>query len=70
MNIRATSTTMQVPRTCQDMGFRCDHGDRSCNDPALVQLTRDYQRNMAALRNATLNAGKFVSAGAAAAAYE
>jgi hypothetical protein len=28
-------------------------------DPRLVQLTKDYQANMAALRNATLNAGKF-----------
>ena len=49
----------QVPNTCGDIGFRCTHGDRSCNDPRLVQLTNDYQRNMAALREATLNAGKF-----------
>ena len=41
------------------MGFRCQHGDKSCNDARLVQLTKDWQNNMAALRNATLNAGKF-----------
>jgi len=28
-------------------------------DAALVKLTKDYQANMAALRNDTLNAGKF-----------
>ena len=49
----------QVPRTCQDMGFKCPLGDEKCNDPRLVQLTKDYQKNMAALRNATLEAGKF-----------
>jgi hypothetical protein len=49
----------QVKSTCQDMGFRCDHGDKDCDDPRLVQLTNDYQANMAALRNATLEAGKF-----------
>jgi hypothetical protein len=40
----------QVPNTCQDMGL---------TKTDLVQLTNDYQRNMAALRNATLAAGKF-----------
>ena len=40
----------QVPDTCQDMGL---------TTPDLVQLTRDYHANMAALRNATLAAGKF-----------
>lgn len=49
----------QAASTCQDMGFRCTHGDRACNDPKLTRLTADWQQNMAALRNATLNAGKF-----------
>jgi len=49
----------QVPNTCADMGFNCSKGDLQCTDPRLAQLTADYQRNMAALRNATLNAGKF-----------
>ena len=40
----------QVPHTCEDMGLT----------PAdLIQLTADYQANMAALLNATLAAGKF-----------
>ena len=48
-----------IAGTCQDMGFRCTHGDRACNDPRLKQLTLDWARNMAALRKATLDAGKF-----------
>ena len=42
----------QVKNTCQDMGL-------AINGPELQQLTKDYQANMAALRNATLAAGKF-----------
>jgi hypothetical protein len=42
----------QVKNTCEDMGF-------TKGDPRLVQLTKDYQANMAVLRNATLTAGKF-----------
>jgi hypothetical protein len=40
----------QVKNTCEDMGL---------TKSDLVQLTKDYEANMAALRNATLNAGKF-----------
>lgn len=40
----------QVKNTCEDMGL---------TKADLVQLTKDYQANMAALRNATLDAGKF-----------
>ena len=40
----------QVPGTCQDMGL---------TTPDLVRLTKDYETSMAALRNATLAAGKF-----------
>jgi ABC-type transport system involved in cytochrome bd biosynthesis fused ATPase/permease subunit len=53
----------QVPNTCIDMGFICSvnqpHGNSSCQDPRLVQLTTDYQKNMQALREAALDAGKF-----------
>eukprot|EP00927_Polykrikos_kofoidii_P062742 TRINITY_DN57545_c0_g1_i1.p1 TRINITY_DN57545_c0_g1~~TRINITY_DN57545_c0_g1_i1.p1 ORF type:complete len:469 (+),score=24.52 TRINITY_DN57545_c0_g1_i1:64-1470(+) len=42
----------QVPKTCEDMGL-------VNNSPEMVKLTRDYQSNMAALRDATLNYGKF-----------
>ena len=41
------------------MGFRCPHGGTACNDERLVTLTNNYQKNMAALREATLDAGKF-----------
>lgn len=64
----------QVGNTCIDMGFNCTaptsdglgttdgrNAPASCDDPRLVQLTADYQRNMKALREAALNAGKFVS---------
>ena len=37
--------------TCDDMGL-------PINSPALVQLTKDYIANTAALREAVLNAGK------------
>ncbi len=40
----------QVKNTCEDMGL---------TKADLVQLTSDYQRNMEALRTATLDAGKF-----------
>jgi len=40
----------QVKDTCEDMGLKKQD---------LIQLTTDYQKNMAALRNATLAAGKF-----------
>lgn len=40
----------QVRNTCQDMGL---------TSADLAQLTSDYEDNMAALRNATLEAGKF-----------
>lgn len=40
----------QVPQTCQDMGLTTDD---------LIQLTKDYEINMAALRTAVLNMGKF-----------
>lgn len=40
----------QVKDTCEDMGL---------TKTDLLQLTKDYQKNMAALRNATINAGKF-----------
>lgn len=40
----------QVPNTCEDMGLSKDD---------LTGLTADYRRNMNALRNATLAAGKF-----------
>ena len=54
----------QVPNTCVDMGFACrvnePHGNSSCQDKRLVQLTNDYQKNMQALREAALDAGKFV----------
>ena len=54
----------QVPNTCVDMGFACrvnePHGNSSCQDERLVQLTNDYQKNMQALREAALDAGKFV----------
>lgn len=53
----------QVNDTCVDMGFKCSQNDKGepwkCEDPALVQLTADYQRNMQALREAVLEAGKF-----------
>ena len=53
----------QVPNTCVDMGFNCSvnepHGNSKCQDPRLVQLTNDYQKNMQALREAALDAGKF-----------
>ena len=49
--------------TCTDMGFKCSsndpHGGSKCEDPRLVQLTADYQKNMKALREAVLAAGKF-----------
>ena len=40
----------QVPGTCEDMGLTSQD---------LEQLTTDYLKNMAALRNATLKSGKF-----------
>ena len=56
------------------MGFNCTapkveglgvgdgrNAPASCDDPRLVQMTADYQKNMKALREAALNAGKFVS---------
>ena len=53
------------------MGFNCTspklgvtsgkNAPASCDDPRLVQMTVDYQKNMKALREAALNAGKFVS---------
>ena len=53
----------QVKNTCVDMGFNCTPSSGTapakCNDPSLVKLTADYEHNMGALRNATLNAGKF-----------
>ena len=42
----------QVPHTCDDMGLTAAD---------LKQLTLDYQKNMAALREATLAAGKYVA---------
>ena len=60
----------QVGNTCVDMGFNCTttsgveagagrNSPAHCNDPKLVQMTADYQKNMKALREATLKAGKF-----------
>mmetsp|Transcript_9606 Transcript_9606/g.29092 ORF Transcript_9606/g.29092 Transcript_9606/m.29092 type:complete len:392 (+) Transcript_9606:177-1352(+) len=52
----------QVPNTCIDMGFNCSSnvkGNMSCDDAGLVQMTADYQKNMQALREAVLSAGKF-----------
>eukprot|EP00658_Telonema_sp_P-2_P085890 TRINITY_DN9895_c0_g1_i5.p1 TRINITY_DN9895_c0_g1~~TRINITY_DN9895_c0_g1_i5.p1 ORF type:complete len:460 (-),score=90.67 TRINITY_DN9895_c0_g1_i5:266-1645(-) len=40
----------QVPHTCEDMGL---------TQQDLAQLTLDYRKNMGALREATLSAGKF-----------
>jgi hypothetical protein len=56
----------QVQNTCIDMGFNCSASQSlghtappECHDSRLEQLTHDYQKNMAALRTATLDAGKF-----------
>jgi hypothetical protein len=61
----------QVGNTCIDMGFKCTapklgseagagrNAPAHCDDPKLVQMTADYQKNMKALRAATLKAGKF-----------
>ena len=42
------------------MGFNCSvnepHGNSKCQDPRLVQLTNDYQKNMQALRVTALEA--------------
>eukprot|EP01043_Picozoa_sp_COSAG02_P057939 COSAG02_NODE_7124_length_3170_cov_2.440899_1_plen_179_part_00 len=71
---REAIATVQVGNTCIDMGFNCTapkvdglgvqdgrNAPASCDDPRLVQMTVDYQKNMKALREAALNAGKFVS---------
>jgi len=41
--------------TCVDMGI----GQEGKASATLTQLTKDYQANMKALREATLKAGKF-----------
>ena len=71
---RELVATVQVGNTCIDMGFNCTapkvdglgvrdgrNAPASCDDPRLTQMTVDYQKNMKALREAALNAGKFVS---------
>lgn len=45
----------QTKDTCVDMGI----GQQGKVSPTLTQLTKDYQANMKALREATLKAGKF-----------
>eukprot|EP01043_Picozoa_sp_COSAG02_P026246 COSAG02_NODE_1506_length_12232_cov_420.616088_9_plen_188_part_00 len=45
----------QTKDTCVDMGI----GQEGKVSPTLTQLTKDYQANMKALREATLKAGKF-----------
>ena len=45
----------QTKNTCVDMGI----GKVGTVSPTLTQLTKDYQTNMKALREATLAAGKF-----------
>ena len=45
----------QTKDTCVDMGI----GQEGKASATLTQLTKDYQANMKALREATLKAGKF-----------